>query len=267
MLIVLGCKKGSRECVYPEPRPNIKSGSKLAQVREAVEQHGSSSDEYEDEELDNDPARTGNPLAAESSQKCVPNARRRSRAISTRINRKQSSRTRKNTPPSIEQSGDLKEKSLSPSTDDSGNISTVNSVVAGAQKSGKLSSLSSRSSPEAAPWSHLPLDLQDLLDFHQQLTYHYWFFKHEATYFLHTIMVEHALSYDPLLYAVVGFAAFHKTLKHQEGKIQDFLGYYNKSVTMLRKSLADGQAHTDAMLLTILQLATFEVCPDRHRCK
>ena len=67
------------------------------------------------------------------------------------------------------------------------------------------------------------------------------------------------MNYEPLLYAVVGFAAFHSTLKKHNGKIQDFLGYYNKSVSLLRKSLSSGQRHTDATMMTILQLAAFEV--------
>lgn len=48
-------------------------------------------------------------------------------------------------------------------------------------------------------------------------------------------------------------------MKQPDGQIQDFLGYYNRSVSLLRKSLASGQRHTDATLLTILQLATIEV--------
>ena len=63
-----------------------------------------------------------------------------------------------------------------------------------------------------------------------------------------------------LLYAVVGFAAFQLTVTRSDGKIQDFLGYYNTSVSLLRKSLVENQKHTDATMLTILQLATFEVC-------
>lgn len=72
--------------------------------------------------------------------------------------------------------------------------------------------------------SHLPPDLQDHHEFHQQLTYHYWCFKHEATHFLHSIMIKQALAYDPFLFAVVVFAAFHKTLQNHTGTIQDFLG-------------------------------------------
>ena len=115
-------------------------------------------------------------------------------------------------------------------------------------------------SPEKISLSHLPQDQRFYLEYlRSHITYHHYFFRNDANYFLHNILIEHALSYEPLLYAVVGFVAFHATLKKSYGKIQDFLGYYNRSVSLLLKSLAGGQTHTDATLLTILQLASFEV--------
>lgn len=114
--------------------------------------------------------------------------------------------------------------------------------------------------PETVLWAHLPADLQFYLDYHRNhLDHHVYFFRHRCDYFLHTILLTLALTYEPLLYSVVGFAAFQMALKEPSGQIEDFLGYYNKSVTGLRKSLAGGQAHSDTMILTILQLATFEV--------
>lgn len=134
---------------------------------------------------------------------------------------------------------------------------------------GKVTSNSSCTSKEGSPskldFSHLARDLQFFLDYHQNyLTHHHYFFKHDSGHFLHTTFLELALKSDPLLYAVVGFAAFHHTLRKQNGKIQDFLHYYNKSVSLLRKSLQSGKKNTDATLLTILQLATFEVCSTLH---
>lgn len=115
-------------------------------------------------------------------------------------------------------------------------------------------------SPEKISFSDLPYEQSYYLEyFRTNITHHHYFFRSDANYFLHNILIEYALSYEPLLYAVIGFAAFHATLKKSDGKIQDFLGYYNHSVSLLRKSLASGQSHTDATLLTILQLASFEV--------
>lgn len=77
--------------------------------------------------------------------------------------------------------------------------------------------------------------------------------------FLKTTFLEIALSYEPLLYAITAFSAYHHTLTKSDGQLQDFLGYYNKSVSLLRESLARTPRHTLATVLTILQLATFEV--------
>lgn len=102
--------------------------------------------------------------------------------------------------------------------------------------------------------------MQYYLGYHQNhLNYHHYLFKHDAAQFVHEILLDAALTYEPLLYAVVGFAAFQSTLQKHNGKIQDFLSYYNKSVSLLLKSLQSGEKHTDATMLTILQLAAFEV--------
>ena len=145
------------------------------------------------------PLHTDELSAVQRSQKHPASARRRSRAGISRLNRKRSSRSLQDVLPSVEQIGVGKEKSLSPLTDDSGSLSTANSLSAGLKQSEKSSSVSTTASQEAAVlWSHLPSDLQYHLEFHQQLTYHHWFFKHDAPYFIYTIMIEHALTYDPL---------------------------------------------------------------------
>lgn len=64
---------------------------------------------------------------------------------------------------------------------------------------------------------------------------------------------------EALLNAVVGFAAYHRTAQNPNGRIQDFLQYYNKSVTLLLNCLKRREKQNTATLLTILQLATIEV--------
>ena len=108
-------------------------------------------------------------------------------------------------------------------------------------------------------WSHLDPDLQRLLEIHQNMNHHHYLLKHKADDFLHITLIEQAVSYDPLLYAVCCFAAYHESLRTNGSDIKDFLEYYNKSVTLLLRSLQSRQKHTVATLLTILQLATFEV--------
>lgn len=64
---------------------------------------------------------------------------------------------------------------------------------------------------------------------------------------------------EALLYALVGFAAYHRTIQNPSGNISEFLQYYNKSVTLLLEAFKKGGKQNTATLLTILQLATIEV--------
>ena len=239
--------------MYPEPSSTTKSttGSKLGKQRSLAHESGSSSGEYEDEDANTaDLPVEGGPEVGKkhaSAQGGRPAAQRESRQSSNQSRSMAGS------------SSQAKEKSLSPSTDDASSISKSRSTSASLP--GMLSSVSTNTSQETRAWSHLPQDLRYYLDYYQNhVTHHHYFFKHDASNFVHSILLEIAPSYEPLLYAVVGFAAFQATLKRPNGQIQDFLKYYNKSVSLLRKSLQAHQRHTDATMLTILQLAAFEVC-------
>lgn len=102
-------------------------------------------------------------------------------------------------------------------------------------------------------------DIQKYLQFQQEhMTYYHYFYKLDPTDFIHTEFIDLALSYEPLLYAVVGFAAYLYELRQPDPKMSHFLGYHSKSMVMLRKSLEKNANVTEATLLTVLQLATFE---------
>jgi len=78
-----------------------------------------------------------------------------------------------------------------------------------------------------------------------------------------------ALQNEALLYAVVGFSSFQYTVHKGKGRIQDFLQYYNKAVSLLLGSLRKGDKHNIGTLLAILQLATIEVrleAPSSPQC-
>ena len=123
-----------------------------------------------------------------------------------------------------------------------------------------FSSDSVAASIESLSRSHLSDDLQYFLEYYENnITSDHYFFKPNAENFLHILLIEQAMQYEPLLYAITGFAAYHMTVRRPAGRVQDFLGYYDRAVSSLRKSLAGGQPHTTGTLLTILQLATFEV--------
>lgn len=94
---------------------------------------------------------------------------------------------------------------------------------------------------------------------HTHVTYNHYFLKSVSEQFVQKSLIEYAMKYEPLLYAVIGFSAYHYTIRQPSGKLHTFLRYYNKSVSLLRKSLQAGDQHSRGMLMTILQLATFEV--------
>lgn len=77
--------------------------------------------------------------------------------------------------------------------------------------------------------------------------------------FFRVILPSIALRHEALLYAIVGFAAYHHTLKNPHGQINEFLQYYNRSVTLLLGFLKKKEKHNIGTLLTILQLAAIEV--------
>jgi hypothetical protein len=146
------------------------------------------------------------------------------------------------------------QKARSPSSESS------TSTMSGTQTPASSVQLSSRATPLLrSKWAHLKTDLQKYLDFHQEHITHYHYILHcDPDNFFHTDLIELALTYEPLLYAVVGFAAYHHTLRQPDGKLSNFLRYYSRSLSLLRQSLQAGLPHTEATIATILQLATFE---------
>lgn len=111
-------------------------------------------------------------------------------------------------------------------------------------------------------WTHLPPDLQFYLEYfcNNITVYHYLMGSDPEEFFpltLPSIAVQGG--HDALLHAVVGFAAYHHVVRDPNGKIQDFLQYYNRSVTLLLDSFRRREKQSIATLMTILQLATIEV--------
>ncbi|KAK7710121.1 hypothetical protein SLS57_008459 [Botryosphaeria dothidea] len=231
------CRKGNRECVYPEPAATNKSSR--SKTKGSSPQSNSSADDDDTEGKLPLPAipDEDEPGDASSHRASVSNASRRSREPS-------------NTP-SLTHG-----KSPSPSTEGS-------TTIPHAQPRPVPSRTSSRSnlrkSPMERTWAELPSDVRYYLDwFRNNITCHHYCLKYDGADFMRTTLLEIAVHNDHLLYAVVGFAAYHHTLARPNGKISDFLTYYNRSVQLLRLSLQRSQRRTPATLLTILQLATIE---------
>lgn len=109
-------------------------------------------------------------------------------------------------------------------------------------------------------WSQLPGDFQHYLGwFVENMTHFHYCMGTDHDDFFKTILLHVAVRDEPLLNALVGFSAYHATLQNPNGKVRDFLQYYNKSVTLLLNFLKRKEKYNVATLLTILQLATIEV--------
>jgi len=109
-------------------------------------------------------------------------------------------------------------------------------------------------------WSFLPQELQFYLGhFYKNITHHHYCMVSDSGDFFRSILPSIAVRDEALLYAIVGFSAYHHTLKNPAGQIREFLQYYNRSVTLLLGFLKRKEKHHIGTLLTILQLATIEV--------
>lgn len=107
-------------------------------------------------------------------------------------------------------------------------------------------------------FSHLPTDIGFYFSFHKhKITCCHYMLKADHCDFLHTVLLEEASKSECLMYAVAAFSSLRYTAGMKDGRFQTFLEYYNTAVTKLRETL--GNPPTLATLLTILQLASFEV--------
>ena len=254
-----GCKKGSRECSYPQNTTGTRSGrsSKLEDRRVSEEDSEASAEENDTMDEGGETMLSSPQLSEEPADRSSASADKFDAiAEGSAPNVPGSVSTDQPQPGSSQQ---LPEKSLSPPANDSSNPLSASSSAT--NQSLDFSAPTTYTSRESRPWSNRSQEVQFYLEYHQShLTYHHYFFKHDANDFVHTDLINLALGYEPLLYAVVGFAAYHSTTQKPNGKIQHFLSYYQQSVSLLLKHLSDGYAHSDATILTILQLGAFEVC-------
>lgn len=118
---------------------------------------------------------------------------------------------------------------------------------------------------QGARWYILPEDVRILLKYHKEkLCHHHYAFRSDRNDFLKTTFLEIAINdeNEALLYAVVAFAAYHRTFALEDSGIFNFLSYYNKSIVLLQQSLKREHPNTTT-LLAILQLATIEVSAHR----
>jgi hypothetical protein len=235
--------------VYPDP--SAPKGSSSGSSKENQADSPDSSAEDNDDDAERDVKLESIPDEDEpqeqSPRATPPHTSLRRGSIGSALNFARTSTRHSSETPSLEGN-----KSSSPS------VSTGTS--AGMATPFYSTDLSTRPGP--MEWAHLPSDLRFYLDyFHENLTHYSYCMVLDIDDLCRTFLPSTAIRIgnEALLYAVVGFSAYHYTMQNPNGQIQDFLQYYNKSVTLLLSSFKKREKQNIATLLTILQLATIEV--------
>ncbi|KAF2002236.1 hypothetical protein P154DRAFT_142877 [Amniculicola lignicola CBS 123094] len=229
------CRKGQRECVYPE------SQSKTGRATGKSGQKSSGDESAAEDELDD----AKEPLPSilddeEGSMETEPST----------LTKKESFRESSNTPALT------LDHSPSPSTEASSIAQTVSRPPISRRSSNQATKGTTAVGKSAAG---LPEDIRFYLNyFRTRMGAHHYHLKCDSTSFLRTDFFDLVMKHEPLRYAVVGYAAYFHTLSKPNGRISNFLNYYNESVSRLRQSIMKSKRHSLATLVTILQLASIE---------
>ncbi|KOS36637.1 hypothetical protein ACN38_g12603 [Penicillium nordicum] len=250
------CRKGSRECVYPSPTApsaSSKASSRTTAKSRAGRPQSRGSDSST--KVESESISPLQPIIDEEEPDSAVSEPRPSPASATTtsqpgLRKSQSAQFlgKYNAGPTSDDSSYTKEQSSSPSTE-SPHFESMS------VRSGSLG----HSTTELLNNARLPDDLRFYLSFHQDfMTPPHFFLRQGSSHFVHHSLIELALQYEPLLYALVAFSAYHHSLHSPGGKLYTFLKYYNKALILLRKSLGSGEEHSEATLCTVLILTTFE---------
>jgi hypothetical protein len=149
------------------------------------------------------------------------------------------------------------EQSTSPSTEASSTVPASSRQPLSRRSSAQATT---KTAPTARTANHMSKDVQFYLNyFKEHITHHHYSLKGDSENFLKGEFLAYALKYEPLKYAVVGYAAYFHTISQPDGRMSTFLQFYNESVSRLRVSITSGKKQGLTTFLTILQLASIEV--------
>ncbi|CAN9136253.1 unnamed protein product [Alternaria alternata] len=228
------CRKGSRECIYPDSQSSQKStrsGSKSGKSTSAGDQSSPEAHEGEDKErlpaiMDEDEEDDYVEYDDDDDD----------------MSKSQDARDSSHTP------GSFLDQSTSPSTEASSIPPTVRP---------SMSRKGSAQTTKGA--SAMARDLQFYLNyFRNHMSVHHYSLKRDTHGFLKGDFLSWATKFEPLKYAVAGYAAYFHTLAQPDGRMSTFLQFYNESVSRLRIAITKNKKQGLATFLTILQLASIE---------
>ncbi|KAK4193712.1 adhesion and hyphal regulator 1 [Podospora australis] len=237
------CRKGKRECVYPEPPPPKGAGNSSKDASAGASQQTSPSSSHGDDDDDDQDFKL-EPIMDEDEEDYEPESATSQTSAPIFPIRRSSTTSSLGFQRAIP---GFRHGSETPSAE--GNKSSSPSMPCGT------------TTPVAVrpDWTFLPHELQFYLGyFYDNITHYHYGLLSDTDNFFRTTLVELALRNEALLFALVGFSAYHHSLKNPNGKINEFLQYYNRSVTLLLTCLKNKEMSSSATLFTILQLATIE---------
>ncbi|KAK3906293.1 hypothetical protein C8A05DRAFT_11950 [Staphylotrichum tortipilum] len=258
------CRKGKRECIYPEPPPPKGSGGSSAKDSAGASQQGSPASSHggddDDDDGDGEQDNRLDPIMDEDEDE-PESATSQTSAPSFPLRRSSTTSSFGHAP----RGGPLanrRQGSETPSYD--GNKSSSPALSAGAAGSAQTPQFPDVStvtgSASRPDWTFLPHEMQFYLNYlHDNMTHYHYCLVSDADDFFRTVLPGVAVRHEALLYAVVGFAAYHHAMTDPNGgRIHEFLQYYSRSVTQLLDCLKKKEKYSVGTLLAILQLATIE---------
>ncbi|KAL5119241.1 hypothetical protein ACEQ8H_002952 [Pleosporales sp. CAS-2024a] len=233
------CRKGNRECVYPDAQSAQKStrnGAKAGKANTA--ESASSPEDHDDDDKDRLPATVHD----DEDDYDYDDAH---------MSGSQDFRDSSHTP------GSTLDQSTSPSTEASSIVATAARPSLSRKGSVQATKIATSTLTKGVPSK--TLDVHFYLDyFRNHITVHHYSLKRDTNNFLKGEFLTQALRFEPLKYAVAGYAAYFHTLSQPDGRMSTFLYFYNESVSTLRAAITKNKKQGLATFLTILQLASIE---------
>lgn len=236
--LTLGCRKGGRDCIYPDKESSQKPTRSGAKSEKSSADGTSSPEDHTGEGSEQLPTIHDDDAEEEDDFETAY------------MDKSQDLRDSSNTPAST------LDQSTSPSTEASSTVPPAMRQTV----SRRSSAQASKTIPASRIPTHAPKDVQFYLNyFKEHITHHHYSLKRDSHNFLKGTFLKHVLRYEPLKYAVAGYAAYFHTISLPDGRMSTFLQFYNESVSRLRLSITKDKKQGVATFLTILQLASIEV--------
>ncbi|KAH8709980.1 hypothetical protein GQ44DRAFT_627404 [Phaeosphaeriaceae sp. PMI808] len=232
------CRKGNRECIYPDTQSTQKSSRNGIKSGKTGAADGTSSPENHDE----DDRERLPPIHDDEEEDEYD-------YDEGLMSGSQDLRDSSHTPNST------LDPSTSPSTEASSTVPPTTQPPISRKGSAQMTKL-----PQSIkPTSSRTLDVQFYLEyFRSHITIHHYSLKRDTGNFLKGDFLAQAMKFEPLKYAVAGYAAYFHTLSQPDGRMSTFLHFYNESVSRLRATITKNKKQGVATFLTILQLASIE---------